>query len=450
MERLTFPKDFTWGCATASFQIEGAYNEDDKGESIWDRFCAIPGNVRGGATGETACDHYHRFKEDVAIMKQLGMKAYRFSISWPRILPQGHGAVNEKGLAFYDALLDELLAAGIEPYITLYHWDLPQPLQDIGGWVNPLVAEYFLEYAKVVMDRFSGKVKHWMTLNEPFCVTHLGYAIGIFAPGVRDFSASLAALYNLYVGHGLAVDYFRKAGLPGKIGIALNPCWVRPASDAPEDIAAAKRAEDYQNHWFMDPLFKGSFPKELAEYFVKKGVRLPEVKAADLKLMSQPLDFVGINYYSVNWMAHDPSYWPLDNRGSNPAHLPTNDREWSVVEEGLTELLVYMKEEYGVQHLIVSENGASFHDLVTLDGRVEDGPRKEYLRRHIGAVHKAIAQGAPVEGYLVWSLCDNFEWQDGYGCRFGIVHIDFNTLKRTVKDSALWYSQVIAQNGLTE
>lgn len=450
MDSVTFPKDFVWGCATASYQIEGAAFEGGKGESIWDRFSSIPGNVRDGATGLVACDHYHRFREDVALMKKMGLKAYRFSISWPRIMPKGIGELSEQGLAFYGALLDELHAAGIEPYVTLYHWDLPQALQDLGGWVNPAIAGYFLEYCKVVMNRFGGKVRQWITLNEPFCVSHLGYAAGVFAPGVRDVSASLKASYNLYVAHGLVVKFFREAGLPGRIGIALNLMGRRPATDSQADADATLRSDGQLNRWFLAPLFRGNYPQDMMDWYRKKGVALPEMKPEELRLMSQPLDFLGINYYNLSYIRHEPGNWPLEAVEKNPAHIPTNDREWPVTEEGLTEMLLRLSTEYGAKHILITENGASFHDLVTLEGRVEDGARKEYLRRHLLATRRAMDAGAPVEGYLLWSFCDNFEWADGYGCRFGIVHVDFDTLQRTVKDSGLWYSRVIQANAIVE
>jgi len=388
MEQRQFPEGFAWGAATASYQIEGAWDEDGRGETIWDRYCQVPGNVLNGDDGKIACDHYHRYKEDVALMKRMGIKAYRFSIAWSRIFPKGYGEVNEKGLEFYNCLIDELLAAGIEPYITLYHWDLPQALQDIGGWANPQMPEYFLEYAKVVIDAFHGKVKKWITLNEPYCAAFLGNSEGRQAPGIRDFSTAVRVSYYLYVGHGLAVDYFRKKGCDGEIGITLNLMGRLPLTDKPEDIQAAARADGYLNRWFAKPIVYGRYPQEMIEFYRSRGVRLPEFKEEHMKLIGQKLDFIGLNYYT------------------------------------------------------------SFPDVVSMEGKVEDGARKDYLHRHLTALWEAISQGVNVQGYFQWSLYDNFEWSFGYSSRFGIVFVDFNTQERIIKESGHWYSKVIERNAV--
>lgn len=448
METKRFPQGFVWGSATASYQIEGAAREDGRGESIWDRYCAVPGNVLGGDTGDVACDHYHRYKEDVALMKRMGLKAYRFSVAWPRVLPQGRGAVNEKGLQFYSDLVDELLAAGIEPYVTLYHWDLPQALQDLGGWANPEMPQYFLAYSKVVFDRLGDRVKHWITLNEPYCAAFLGNSEGRQAPGLHDFSTAVRVAYHLYVGHGLVVRHFRESGRAGEIGITLNLMGRLPYSGSEADKAAARRADGYLNRWFADPILKGSYPADMVALYREKGVVLPEFRPEDLALMSQKLDFVGLNYYNDFYVKADESKWPLGFVLENPKDLPVTDRDWPVTERGFTDMLLRMKNEYGVENIYVTENGASYHDVVTLDGTVDDGPRRDYLRRHILAMHDAIGQGAPVRGYFLWSLYDNFEWGFGYSSRFGIVFVDFATQRRTVKESGHWYSRVIAANAV--
>lgn len=448
MERLIFPEHFVWGSATAAYQVEGAARVDGRGESIWDRYCAIPGNVQNGDTGEEACDHYHRFREDVALMKELGLQAYRFSISWPRVLPQGKGEVNEKGMAFYSDLVDALLEAGIEPYVTLYHWDLPQALQDEGGWANPQMPSIFLQYAQLIFDRLGGRVRHFITLNEPYCAAFLGNYEGRMAPGLHDFSAAVRCAYHMYIGHGLAVRAFRESRLPGEIGITLNLMGRLPLTDAPADVQAARRADGYLNRWFADPILKGSYPQDMVELYRAQGVVLPEFEPDALELISQPLDFIGLNYYNDFYVRHDPSRWPLGFVIENPKNVPLTDREWPITEKGFTDMLLSLTREYGVKKILVTENGASFHDVVGLDGQVNDGARCDYLRRHIRAMHEAMAQGAPVTGYFVWSLLDNFEWTCGYGSRFGVVHVDYATQKRTVKQSGRWYAELIARNAV--
>lgn len=448
MSTYQFPDGFVWGTASASYQIEGAVKEDGRGESIWDRYCHIPGNVAGGDTGDVACDHYHRYKEDVKIMKEMGIKAYRLSIAWPRIFPLGHGGVNPMGLDFYSRLVDELRAAGIEPYVTLYHWDLPQALQDLGGWMNPDMPGYFLEYCKTVFDCLGDRVKHWITLNEPYCAAMLGYSEGRQAPGIRDFSSALKAAYYMYVGHGLAVREYRSRKMDGEIGITLNLMGRRPYSDSLEDGQAAAYADGYLNRWFLDPIMKGSYPEDMKELYLSRGVVLPEFKEEDLALMSQPLDFIGLNYYNDFYVQADERAWPLGFVIKNPPNIPVNDRNWPITEDGFESMLLRMKQEYGINKIIVTENGTSYHDAVSLDHRVEDGARKDYLRRHLIAMNRAMEQGAYVAGYFLWSFCDNFEWSFGYGSRFGIVYIDFGTQERIVKESGKWYSQVIRDNGL--
>ena len=447
-ELRKFPEGFKWGVATASYQIEGAYNEDGRGETIWDRYCAVPGNVLNGDNGNVACDHYHRYKEDVQLMKSMGIQAYRFSIAWSRILPKGYGEVNSKGLEFYGFLIDELLAAGIEPYITLYHWDLPQALQDIGGWANPKMPEYFLEYAKVVMDAFGGKVKKWITLNEPYCAAFLGNSEGRQAPGLHDFSTAVKVAYHMYVGHGLVVKYFREHGFDGEIGITLNLMGRLPLTDKEEDKAAAVRADGYLNRWFAEPIIFGKYPEDMVRLYKEKGVVLPEFKEEHLKLMSQKLDFVGLNYYNDFYVKAETSVWPLGFKIQNPPYIPVNDRNWPVTEKGFTNMLLRMKNEYGIDKIYITENGTSFPDVVNMEGKVEDGGRKDYLKRHLNALHDALDQGVNVKGYFQWSLYDNFEWSFGYTSRFGIVFVDFNNQERIIKESGHWYSEVIKNNAV--
>lgn len=448
MKKKQFPEGFAWGVATASYQIEGAYDEDGRGETIWDRYCAIPGNVLNGDDGKVACDHYHRYKEDVQLMKSMGIQAYRFSIAWSRILPKGYGEVNEKGIQFYDRLIDELLKAGIEPYITLYHWDLPQALQDIGGWANPKMPEYFLEYAKIVLNAYGSKVKKWITLNEPYCAAFLGNSEGRQAPGLHDFSTAVRVSYHMYVGHGLVVEYFRKHECEGEIGITLNLMGRYPLTDSPKDIEAAKRADGYLNRWFAEPIIFGKYPQDMIDLYKSKGIVLPEFQEEDLRRISQKLDFIGLNYYNDFYVKADDHAWPLGFKIENPPFIPVNDRNWPVTEDGFLAMLLRMKEEYGIEKIYITENGTSFPDVVSMEGKVEDGGRKDYLHRHLTKLWEAIQKGVNVKGYFQWSLYDNFEWAFGYSSRFGIVYVDFHTQERIVKESGHWYSQVIKENAV--
>lgn len=446
MKKRKFPDNFVWGSATAAYQVEGAAFKDGRGESIWDRYCSVPGNVQNGDTGENACDHYYRYKEDVAMMKRMGLKAYRFSISWSRILPKGFGAVNEKGLAFYSNLVNELLKAGIEPYVTLYHWDLPQALQDIGGWANGSVPLHFLEFSKVVFNCLGDRVRYWVTFNEPYCIAFLGYAEGRQAPGIRDFSTAVRVSYNLYVAHGLVVKHFREIGVAGEIGIVLNLMGRLPLSESSADKAAARRADGYLNRWFIEPILKGRYPDDMVELFRQKGIVLPEFDPKDLSLMSQKLDFIGLNYYNDFFVTFDETAWPLNFRIQNPKHLPVTDRNWPITPSGFMDMLLRMKNEYGIENIYITENGASYNDIVSLDGTVDDGPRCDFIRRHVIAMHEALEAGVAIRGYFLWSLYDNFEWSFGYSSRFGIVYIDFETQQRIIKKSGHLYSDIIFKN----
>jgi beta-glucosidase len=437
-----FPADFVWGTATASYQIEGGM--EDRGQAIWDDFCRWPGKVFQGDTGDVADDHYHRYAGDVALMARLGMKAYRFSISWPRVLPAGTGAVNAKGLDFYDRLVDELLKAGIAPYVTLYHWDLPSELQRRGGWVARDCAHWFADYASIVAERLGDRVQHWITHNEPWVVAFLGNLEGIHAPGWQDLGVALQIAHHLLVSHGLAVPILRaKSGQDARVGITLNFGPSYPASDSPEDVAAARRHDGYANRWFMDPLYKGHYPQDTWELF---GYQVPRVAPGDMELIKQPIDFVGVNYYTRSVVKNAPGKF-LGYAGVRPPGEYTA-MDWEVYPQGLTDLLVRLTQDYAAPDLYITENGCAYEDVLTADGQVHDTQRVQYLRLHFAAAQKAIAQGVPLKGYFLWSLMDNFEWALGYSRRFGSVYVDYQTQKRILKDSAKYYASVAAANAV--
>ncbi|MEN9937636.1 MAG: hypothetical protein RLZZ387_4215 [Chloroflexota bacterium] len=445
MPSLTFPGDFIWGSATASFQIEGATKEDGRGESIWDRFCATPGRVHGGDTGDPACEHYHRWPEDIALMKSLGLHAYRFSVAWPRIFPTGRGTLNEKGLDFYDRLVDGLLEAGIQPYATLYHWDLPQALQDLGGWANRDTAYAFAEYADTVARVLGDRVTGWITHNEPWCASILSHWIGEHAPGMKDGPA-LEAAHHLLLSHGLAVPLIRAAAPKAEVGITLNFSPAHPASDSPEDVAAAQRHDGFFNRWFADPVFKGSYPQNMVEIYERMGQRAP-VQDGDMTVIAAPLDFLGVNYYNRAVIKHDPEAGGLGYSALRPEGEYTH-MDWEVYPDALRELLVRLHRDYAPAKLYVTENGAAYPDEVAPDGAVHDEARVHFLERHFAAVHTAIQEGAPVKGFFVWSLMDNFEWAWGYSRRFGIVYVDYETQQRIPKDSAHYVRDVITANAV--
>lgn len=428
---MKFPDDFVWGVATASYQIEGAAFEDGRGESIWDRFSKTPGKVLNGDTGDVACNHYHLYKEDVALIKNLGVDSYRFSIAWPRILPDGRGRVNQKGIDFYKRLIDELLQSGVSPAVTLYHWDLPQVLEDMGGWLSRDTAKYFADYAMVVFDELGDVVTSWITLNEPWCSAFLGYGNGEHAPGKKDFAAHLRAAHNLLLGHGLALQGYRQLNLAAEIGITLNLSPQYPASSSPEDLAAARKADGFQNRWYLDPIFKGSYPSDMEELLTLVD---PAIRPGDLGLISQPNDFLGINFYSRGLIAADKDGRP---QGRKPERSVTA-MGWEVYPEALYDLLVRVHRDYGPTRLYITENGAAYEDHLE-NGQIKDKERQSYLEAHIAQCARAIESGVPLKGYFVWSLLDNFEWAFGYDRRFGIIYVDFETQERILKDSALWY-----------
>ncbi|GAA2459274.1 GH1 family beta-glucosidase [Streptomyces lavendulocolor] len=454
MTELTFPARFRWGTATAAYQIEGAADEDGRTPSIWDTFSRTPGKVRNGDTGDIAADHYHRMAEDVALMKDLGVTDYRFSVAWPRVQPTGRGPAVQKGLDFYRRLTDELLSADIRPVLTLYHWDLPQELEDAGGWPHRETAERFAEYAGLVADALGDRVPTWTTLNEPWCAAFLGYASGVHAPGRTDAAASLRAAHHLNLAHGRAVQVLR-AALPAsaEVSLTLNLHAVRPLSDSAGDREAARRIDALGNRVFLDPVFHGRLPADLVEdtatltdwSFVRDG---------DLEVTSAPVDSLGINYYSPTVVAagtsETPSPWPGAERHVRfvPAPGPRTAMDWPVDPEGLYGLLTRLRDELPGTPLMVTENGAAYDDYADPSGEVHDPERVAYLDGHLAAVHRALADGVDVRGYFLWSLLDNFEWAYGYGKRFGIVHVDFASQRRTPKDSARWYADVIARGGL--
>jgi beta-glucosidase len=440
-----FPAGFVWGAATAAYQVEGGVREDGRGESIWDRFAYTPGRVAGGETGDVACDHYHRWPEDVRLMQRLGLGAYRFSIAWPRILPDGRGTPNEAGLAFYERLVDRLLAAGITPWVTLYHWDLPQPLEDAGGWPRRETAEAFAAYADVVSRRLGDRVRHWITINEPWCVAFLGYHSGVHAPGRTSLPDAVAAAHTLLRGHGLAMQAVRR-NVPGaRVGIVLNLNLVYPATDSAADRAAAVRLDGYYNRWFLDPLYGRGYPADLAALY---GTRPGDDAAADLDLIATPTDFLGVNYYAPAVVRDAPGGGFLDAE-----HVLVPDGEytqmgWLVHPQTLYRLLRRLRDEYGVSSLYITENGAAYPDPAPDQGRVADRQRTCYLAGHLAAVQRALADGIPVEGYFAWSLLDNFEWAEGYARRFGLAYVDYATQARTIKDSGRWYRRAIETNAL--
>ncbi len=441
---IEFPAGFLWGAATSAYQIEGSPLADGAGPSIWQRFAHTPGLVHDGETGDVACDHYRRYADDVALMRQLGLKAYRFSTSWSRVLPRGRGAVNPAGLDFYDRLVDALLANGIEPALTLFHWDLPAALDDLGGWLNPDSANWFADYAAIMFRKLDDRVKLWATLNEPWVVTDGGYLHGAIAPGHRNRFEAPIATHNLLRAHGAAVQAYRAEG-KHRIGLVVNLEPKYPASDAPADRAATARADAYMNRQYLDPVFLKHYPDELQEIF---GEAWPEWPAEDFALIAQPIDFLGINYYTRNVTRFDADAWPLRAAPVRQPRATYTETKWEVFAQGLTDTLVQVKERYGNLPLYVTENGAAFFDPPTAESdRVEDPLRVDYLRKHTRALHAALQSGVDLRGYFVWSLLDNLEWSLGYSKRFGIVHVDFATQKRTLKDSARFYSRIIATNG---
>lgn len=439
-----FPEDFLWGAATSAYQIEGSPLADGAGESIWHRFSHTPGRTANGETGDVACDHYNRAPADVALLAQLGLNAYRFSISWSRVLPQGRGTVNARGVGFYDRLVDALLARGIRPVPTLYHWDLPQALDELGGWVERDSAEWFADYARVMFRALGDRVPMWSTLNEPWVVVDGGYVHGTLAPGVRNLDSAARVAHNLLRAHGAAVQAYRAEG-KREIGIVFNIEPKRAASDDPRDQVATGRADAWMNRQFLEPVLGRGYPAELREIY---GGAWRDPSDEDLRLIAQPIDFLGINYYTRSVTRHDAGALPVRASAVRQTGAVYTETGWEVHPAGLTDTLVWVKERSGGLPLYVTENGAAFPDPATVaNGTVDDPLRVAYYREHLRAALEAMARGVDLRGYFAWSLLDNFEWSLGYAKRFGIVHVDFATQKRTPKASARFYADVVRTRG---
>jgi beta-glucosidase len=441
---MSFPTDFVFGAATAAYQIEGAAQEDGRGESIWDRFSHTAGKVANGDTGDEACDHYHRWREDLDLMQSLGLGGYRFSIAWPRIQPDGRGPANRRGLEFYRRLAEGLCEREIRPLATLYHWDLPQALEDAGGWPSRDTAERFGEYAAIVFDALGDLVEDWVTHNEPWVVAFLGYAHGLKAPGVADWRQAIAASHHLLLSHGAAVRAYRAGGHEGRIGITLNLTSTEPASESTEDRAAAERLRSHHDRWFLGPLFRGAYPEDMVDWYEQRVGPLTAIRDDDLESIAQPIDFLGVNFYRPNLVAGDPSRPPLELR-EVPRDVPHTSMGWPIVPESLTELLLRLHRDCPGIPLVITENGAAFADVLDGGEVVEDPERRAYLEEHIAAVQQAVERGADVRGYYAWSLLDNFEWEHGYSQRFGLVYVDYPSQRRVLKRSALWYRDLIAR-----
>ena len=443
MTTQPFPSGFLWGAATAAYQIEGAWNEDGKGESIWDRFSHTPGRIAGAETGDVACDHYHLWQRDIAVMRAMHLNAYRFSISWPRVLPEGRGSVNQKGLDFYDRLTDGLVAAGIAPVVTLYHWDLPQAIQDAGGWLNRRTADWFAEYAALICRTLGDRVKLWITINEPNVIRSCGYIQAEHAPGVKDKATANQVLHHILLAHGKALAAGRSILPHGRFGIAPNIGQFYAASGDPLDQAVAERKWTEEARWYLDPVLLGCYPVEIWREYEEQGLA-PIIKPGDLEQMHQPLDFLAINYYFSFLYGHGAD--------GNPAEIardiPRTALGWPVFPEGLRDMLLNVTQRYGRQPLYITENGAAYDDVVDADGLVHDPLRVEYLRGHIKAIREAVAGGADVRGYFVWTLMDNFEWARGYKPRFGLAYTDYPTQRRIIKESGRFYAAVAGANVL--
>ena len=443
-----FPLDFLWGASTSAYQIEGAYKADGKGESIWDRFVRWEDHVLNGDTGNVACDHYHRMEEDVSLFKKLQLPVYSFSISWTRVLPDGRGNINAKGLDFYDRLVDRLLEAGIRPKTTLYHWDFPQKLQDLGGWPNRDSSDWFADYADVVFNKLADRVHLWATINEPWVVSFLGYAYGVHAPGICDYSKAYQCAHHLLLAHGKAVQVFRASGNDGKIGMILNLNGLKPASDCEADARATKRVHEETHGLFLDPLFKGEYPQDLFDFI---GTHQPDVGPNDMDLICQPMDYLGLNHYNTDLVAYDI------HSGLNKARIipysasgwGRTEMNWGINPMGIKDEVLHVMHAYGNPDIYICENGCAMPDVPDENGFVADWDRIAYYRSHLYALYEAIQMGANLKGYFAWSIFDNFEWERGNGQCFGLVRVDYETLERIPKQSAYWYQNMITSNSIT-
>jgi beta-glucosidase len=451
MNDKKFPDSFLWGAATSAHQIEGAFSEDGRSESIWDRFEAAPGRIGDGSDASVACDHHSRWREDVGLMDWLGLDAYRFSIAWPRVIPGGTGAVSEAGLDFYDRLVDGLLEMNIIPFVTLYHWDLPQVIEDRGGWPERDTASAFAEYAGAVSCRLGDRVRNWITHNEPWCIASLGHEAGEHAPGLRDPAKALRAAHHVLLSHGLAVETIRSNSEGAEAGIVLNLVPAVPASGSPRDADAAREFDGWLNRWYLDPLFRGSYPADAVEDRARRKhlerAELPFVRAGDLEIISREIDFLGVNYYTRAVIEAGSDGRPAAKRMVPEKEL--TDMGWEVYPDGLYDILTRVEREYSPGKIYITENGAAFADPEEEEGLVRDPRREDFLRRHLAAARRAIGEGVPLAGYFVWSLLDNFEWAHGYTKRFGLFRVDYGTQRRIPKSSAFMYREVIAANAVT-
>jgi beta-glucosidase len=435
MKTVKFPASFKWGTATAAYQIEGAWNQEGRGPSIWDDFSHTPGKISDSSNGDTACDHYRLWKEDVGLMKKMNLDAYRFSLSWSRMMPEGRGRLNEKGISFYDRLIDELLAKKIDPFVTLYHWDLPSALQKGGGWENREIASWFADYTELAVKRFGDRVKNWITLNEPFIVYAAGYFAGEHAPGEKSFLKAVKVIHNLMLAHGASLERIRSIDSKLKAGIAHAIAPVYPAS--PKDKRAVKKAEGFTVRIFLDPVFRGCYPESVAGLI---GLANRSIKSSDFDLISKPVDFIGVNNYTRNIVKN--SLLPVPGFKTVPADYEGaqfTEMGWEVFPQGMYDTLMMLKNDYGNPPVYITENGAAFRDEV-VKGRVHDTQRVEFLKNYMSMTAEAMKDGADVRGYFVWSLLDNFEWAHGYTKRFGLAYVDYKTQKRILKDSGLWYA----------
>lgn len=448
---MSFPENFVWGSATASYQIEGAANEDGRGPSIWDKFSHIEGNIVNDDTGDIACDHYHRYKDDVKLMKEMGLKGYRFSISWSRIFPSGKGEINQKGVDFYNDLVDELLKNGIEPAVTLYHWDLPQALEDMGGWENRDIVDYFVEYATFMFKVLGDRVKKWTTHNEPWVAAFAGNLAGRHAPGNTDLKLAVQVSHHLILSHAKAVEAYKKLNQKeGKIGIVLDLHPIVPATDSKEDVKTSILVDGYQNRWFLDAVLKGEYPKDILKFY-KENLVAPVIMPGDMEIIAgNPMDYLGINYYFRKVVKKSVDNMIFEFEEIKPEGVEYTEMNWEVYPKGLYDLLIRIKEEYNNPHIYITENGAAFKDEKIVNGIVEDDDRVKFLSGHFTEAHRAIEDGVKLHGYYAWSLMDNFEWAQGYSKRFGLIFIDYKTQERIWKKSAIWYKDVIKNNGIKE
>jgi beta-glucosidase len=447
---MPFPTDFAWGAATSSYQIEGAVDEDGKGPSIWDTFTHQAGHVEDGSNGDVACDHYHRWAEDVDLIASYGLNAYRFSVSWPRVQPTGRGAPNRKGMDFYRRLTHRLREKGIRPALTLNHWDIPQAIQDDGGWQSRDTVERFAEYTALLADALGDGVEWWITQNEPWIIAALGYRLGIHAPGVKDTEAELRCAHHLLLAHGAAVEAYRASGLAAPIGITLNLLPTYPQTDSQADARAAVLSDAYTNRWYLDPVFDGAYPADALAYFGER-FGLDWIHDGDLARVAQPIDFLGVNYYSRRVVraprAGEAAEFAWVVRTETTTGVPTTELGREMTPDVLRDLLMHLRDTYRNPTILITENGLGQYDRLGSDGAVHDPERIEYLRTHITAVSEAVEAGVDVRGYFAWSLLDNFEWAEGYGPRFGLTYVDYDTQRRIPKDSAAWYRDLIARNG---